>query len=162
MIEQRKKIVLLQHYFNEIGGIETFLINFCKKFGDEYDISLVTREISLDNALMFQPYANVICDFTEKIKCDILILTSVLVDEEFYHMIEYKEIYQMIHSDWTAMRKFWDWQFKEYDPKTKYISVSETARQSFIKEYKRDSVVIPNLVEIDECPLRILSCTRLT
>lgn len=162
MTEQKKKIVLLQHYYNEIGGIETFLLNFCKKFGDEYDISLVTRDISLDNALMFQKYANVICDFTEKIKCDILILTSVLVDEEFYKMIEYDEIYQMIHSDWTAMKEFWSWQFKEYDPNTKYIAVSESARQSFLREYKRDSVVIPNLVMVDKASLRLLSCTRLT
>ena len=162
MTEEKKKIVLLQHYYNEIGGIETFLINFCREFGDEYDISLITRDISLDNALMFQEYANVICDFTEKIKCDILILTSVLVDEEFYKMIEYDEIYQMIHSDWTAMRKFWDWNFKEYDKNTKYISVSETARDSFIREYNRDSILIPNLVHIDECPLRLLSFTRLT
>ena len=36
-----KKIVLLQHYYNEIGGVETFLYNFCKQFGNEYDITLV-------------------------------------------------------------------------------------------------------------------------
>ena len=41
----KKKIVLLQHYFNDIGGIETFLINFCKTFSQEYDITLVCREI---------------------------------------------------------------------------------------------------------------------
>ena len=162
MTKHKKKLVLLQHYYNEIGGIETFLLNFCKKFGDDYDISLITRDISLDNALMFQKYANVICDFTEKIKCDILIITSVLVDEEFYKMIEYDEIYQMVHSDWTAMKQFWSWQFKEYDPNTKYISVSESARQSFLREYKRDSIVIPNLVLTDKVSLRILSCTRLT
>lgn len=161
MAEEKKKIILLQHYFNEIGGIETFLINFCKKFGDKYDISLVTRTISFDNALIISKYANVICDFTEKISCDILIITSVLVDEDFYKMIDYKEIYQMVHSDWTAMRKFWDWEFKEYDPKTKYISVSETARESFIKEYNRDSIVIPNLVQQSIPHIRLLSCTRL-
>lgn len=157
----KKKVVLLQHYYNEIGGIETFLLNFCKQFGDEYDISLVTRDISIENALRFQEYANVICDINQKIKCDILILTSVLVDEEFYKQVEYKEIYQMIHSDWTAMKNFWSWEFKEYDPNTKYISVSKCAKDSFIREYNRDSVVIPNLIIADDC-LRLLSCTRLT
>lgn len=159
---KKKKIVLLQHYYNDIGGIETFLLNFCKTFGDEYDISLVTREISFENALMFQKYANVICSLTDTIECDILILTSVLVDEENFKKIKYKEIYQMIHSDWTAMKKFWDWKFKEYDPNTKYISVSEIARESFIREYKKDSVVIPNLLVTDKLDLRLLSCTRLT
>lgn len=162
MTKHKKKIVLLQHYFNEIGGIETFLINFCKKFGQDYEISLITREISFENAILFEPYANVICDFTEKIKCDILIITSVLVDEEFYRMIEYSEIYQMIHSDWSAMKKFWQWSFKEYDSNTKYIAVSENARASFKAEYHRDSIVIPNILCESEKKLRLLSCTRLS
>lgn len=157
-----KKIVLLQHYFNEIGGIETFIINFCKEFGNEYDITIVCRNIGFDNAIMLSKYANIICEPIEKIKCDICLITSVLVDEEMFKLIEYKEIYQMVHSDWTAMKKFWSWTFKEYDPNTKYISVSECARDSFKREYHRDSVIIPNLIKTEKAQLRLLSCTRLS
>ena len=60
------------------------------------------------------------------------------------------------------MKKFWQWQFREYDTKTKYISVSECARESFKREYKRDSVVIPNIIKVDKYRLRLLSCTRLS
>lgn len=158
----KKKIVLLQHYFNEIGGVETFLLNFCKKYGKDYDLTLVCRDIGFDNAIEISKNANVICDLSEPIECDICIITSVLVDKEFLSKVKYKEIYQMVHSDWTEMKKFWNWEFKEYDPNTKYISVSETARKSFLKEYKHDSVVIPNLVLVDKVKLRLLSCTRLT
>jgi glycosyltransferase involved in cell wall biosynthesis len=162
MTEGKKKIILLQHYFNEIGGIETFIINFCKIFGNEYDISLVTRSISFENALTISKYANVICDFTERVHCDILILTSVLVDEPMFKLIDYDEIYRMVHSDWTEMRKFWDLEFKEYDQNTKYISVSDAARESYIREFGKDSIVIPNLVDRKEPKLRIASFTRLT
>lgn len=158
----KKKIVLLQHYYNDIGGVETFLLNFCKKFHNDYDITLVCRDISDDNAFMLSKYVDVIVELTSPIECDICIITSVLVDKEYFYQVRYKELYQMIHSDWTAMKQFWSWQFQELDPKTKYIAVSECARESFIREYNRDSVVIPNLVEKEEYDLKLCSFTRLT
>lgn len=159
---EKKKIVLLQHYYNDIGGIETFLLNFCKRFGDEYDMTLVCRDISLENAIMLSKYVNVIIELTSPIECDICIITSVLVDDEYFQQIRYKEIYQMIHSDWTAMKKFWDWKFRERDSKTKYIAVSESARESFLKEFNRDSVVIPNILDNEKYDIRLVSFTRLT
>ena len=159
---EKKKIVLLQHYYNDIGGVETFLLNFCKRFGDEYDMTLVCRDISLENAIMLSKYVNVIIELTSPIECDICIITSVLVDDEYFQQIRYKEIYQMIHSDWTAMKKFWDWQFREHDPNTKYIAVSEIARESFIREYNRDSVVIPNILDTEKYDIKLVSFTRLT
>lgn len=159
---EKKKIVLLQHYYNEIGGVETFLLNFCKRFGDEYDMTLVCRDISLENAIMLSKYVNVIIELTSPIECDICIITSVLVDDEYFQQIQYKEIYQMIHSDWTAMKKFWNWQFREHDPNTKYIAVSEIARESFIREYNRDSVVIPNILDTEKYDIKLVSFTRLT
>lgn len=159
---EKKKIVLLQHYYNEIGGVETFLLNFCKRFGDEYDMTLVCRDISLENAIMLSKYVNVIIELTSPIECDICIITSVLVDDEYFQQIRYKEIYQMIHSDWTAMKKFWNWQFREHDSNTKYIAVSEIARESFIREYNRDSIVIPNILDTEKYDIKLVSFTRLT
>lgn len=53
----------------------------------------------------------------------------------------------MIHSDWSEMKKIWNWEFIGYDDEnTQYISVSDAARNGFIKEYNRDSIVIPNLL----------------
>lgn len=158
----KKKIVLLQHYYNDIGGVETFLLNFVRRFGNDYDITLVCRDISFENAYMLGKYADIVVELTSPIECDICIITSVLVDREYMRQIKYKEVYQMIHSDWTAMKQFWSWQFIEYDPNTKYIAVSDTARESFIREYNRDSVVIPNILDKEEYDLRLVSFTRLS
>ena len=159
----KKKIVLLQHYYNEIGGVETFLYNFCKLLGDEYDLQLVCRDISFENALRLSDYCDVICEIPNKIKCDICIITSVLCDPEVYRHIEYKEIYQMVHSDWTEMKKIWDWKPTPLDADTKYIAVSETARQSYLREFGKDCVVIPNLVLTDDkVDIKIGAFTRLT
>ena len=154
-----KKIVLLQHYFNEIGGIETFIFNFCKQFADEYELTIVCRDIGFDNAIELSKYANIICEPTKEIECDICLITSVLVDAPVFKLIKYKEIYQMVHSDWTAMKKFWSWDFREYDPNTKYIAVSECAKESFKREYNRDCIVIPNLILVDKVRLRLVSFT---
>lgn len=158
----KKKIILLQHYYNDIGGVETFLLNFVKQFHDDYDITLVCRDISADNAFMLSKYVDVVIELTSPLECDICIITSVLVDKEYFYQIKYKELYQMIHSDWTAMKQFWSWEFQELDPKTKYIAVSDVARESFIREYNRDSVVIPNLLDNEKYDIKLCSFTRLT
>lgn len=157
-----KKIVLLQHYYNEIGGIETFLYNFCKTFGDKYDITLICRDISSKNALDLSQFVNVMCEVERPIECDICIITSVLLDEPVFKQVKYKQLYQMIHSDWKGMKDFWKCDFKVHDKNTKFIAVSECARQSVLELYGIDSVVIPNIILTERPQIRLLSCTRLT
>ena len=158
-----KKIVLLQHYFNEIGGIETFIINFCKTFYKDYDITLVCRRIGEINKSILSKYINVVTNPMKTIECDICIITSVEVDKPFFDLIKYKEIYHMIHSDWVKIQPFWKLKYKNYDKNTKYIAVSETARESFKEISGQDSIVIPNIVvKSDERILKLCSATRLT
>lgn len=162
------KVVLCQEYFNSIGGVETFIINFCKNFYKKYDITLLCRTIEKETALELSQYADIICepDEDEEINCDICIISSVLVDKEMFKHIRYKKVYQMIHSDWTEMKNFWNWEFYKIVPDLKYISVSEVARASFLKEYGEDSIVIPNILYKENVDtrksLRLLSLTRLT
>lgn len=161
-----KKVVLCQHYFNIVGGIETFIINFLKTFYKDYDITLLCRTIDKKQALSLSKYATVICEPLETIECDICIITSVLVDKDNLKYVKYKKMYQMIHSDWSEMKKFWNWKFESYDPKAKLISVSEAAKNSALKEFGKESIIIPNLLYKENLsnkrPLRLLSLTRLT
>lgn len=160
-----KKVVLCQHFFNKIGGIETFIINFCKTFYKEYDITLLCRNIDIDNALKLSQYADIVCEPTD-IECDTLIITSVLIDNPMIEKVKYKKIYQMVHSDWSQMKKFWDWEIKKYSPDTQFIAVSESARDSLEKEYGYDSIIIPNILikpyVSTQKTLKLLSLCRLT
>lgn len=160
-----KKVVLCQHFFNKIGGIETFIINFCKTFYKEYDITLLCRNIDIENALRLSQYADIVCEPTD-IECDICIITSVLVDNQMIEKVKYKKIYQMVHSDWSGMRKFWDYEVKKYSPDTEFISVSESAKISLKKEYGYDSIVIPNILVkpyiSSKKTLKLVSLCRLT
>ena len=161
-----KKVVLCQHYFNIVGGIETFIINFCKTFYKDYDITLLCRTIDKKQALSLSKYVTVICEPLETIECDICIITSVLVDKDNLKYVKYKKMYQMVHSDWSEMKKFWDWKFESYDPNAKLISVSEAAKKSALKEFGKESILIPNLLFkeniSDKKPLRLVAFTRLT
>ena len=160
-----KRVVLCQHFFNKIGGIETFIINFCKTFYKEYDITLLCRNIDVDNALKLSQYADIVCEPTD-IECDTLIITSVLIDNPMIEKVKYKKIYQMIHSDWSQMKKLWDWEMKKYSPDTQFIAVSESARDSLKKEYGYDSIIIPNILikpyVSTQKTLKLLSLCRLT
>ena len=160
-----KKVVLCQHFFNKIGGIETFIINFCKTFYKEYDITLLCRNIDIDNALKLSQYADVVCEPID-IECDTLIITSVLIDNQMIEKVKYKKIYQMVHSDWSQMKRFWDWEIKKYSPDTQFIAVSESARDSLKKEYGYDSIIIPNILikpyVNSQKTLKLLSLCRLT
>ena len=160
-----KKVVLCQHFFNKIGGIETFIINFCKTFYKEYDLTLLCRNIDIDIALKLSPYADVVCVPTD-IECDTLIITSVLIDNQMIEKVKYKKIYQMVHSDWSQMKRFWDWEIKKYSPDTQFIAVSESARDSLKKEYGYDSIIIPNILikpyVNSQKTLKLLSLCRLT
>ena len=157
--------MLCQHFFNKIGGIETFIINFCKTFYKEYDITLLCRNIDIDNALKLSQYADVVCEPTD-IECDTLIITSVLIDNQMIEKVKYKKIYQMVHSDWSQMKRFWDWEIKKYSPDTQFIAVSESARDSLKKEYDYDSIIIPNILikpyVNSQKTLKLLSLCRLT
>ena len=158
-----KKIFLLQHYFNTIGGVETFLINFCKTFYKTYDITILCKDISDNNKRILEKYVKVITDISETMECDKAIITSVFADLSVLRYIKYKKIYQMVHSDWTAMKDFWSWEYKEYAPGIEYISVSDIAKESFIREYNKDSIVIPNIVlKSDRKILKLCSATRMT
>lgn len=160
-----KRVVLCQHFFNKIGGIETFIINFCKTFYKEYDITLLCRNIDVDNALKLSQYADIVCEPTD-IECDTLIITSVLIDNPMIEKVKYKKIYQMVHSDWSQMKKFWDWEMKRYSPDTQFIAVSESARDSLKKEYGYESIIIPNILikpyVSTQKTLKLLSLCRLT
>lgn len=157
-----KKIVLLQHYFNVIGGVETFLINFCKTFYKQYDITLICRDISNGNKSILEQYITVLTEPTD-IECDKCIITSVLVDLETFSRVKYKEVYQMIHSDWKAMQSIWEYKYQETDPDMKFIAVSDIARQSFVELFGHNSLVIPNIVKkADKKVLKLCSATRLS
>lgn len=159
-----KKIVILQNDFCIIGGIETFITNFCKTFYKNYEITIITNEIDNTRALKLCEYADILTEI-EDIECDSCIITSIFVNKNWLGHIKFKKLIPMIHCDIKEMNRIWNKKFPLQIYDGKYVSVSETAKNSLKEEYDIDSIVIPNvLVENKEDVkiLRLISACRLT
>lgn len=161
----KKKIVILQNSFNIIGGIETCIENFCKTFYKDYDITIATGEIDNNRALALCEYADIVCE-PEDIECDVLLITTIWVNNNFFDRIKYKKVLCMAHCDYAAMNKILPQKLKVNKiPDAQYIAVSEAGKTGLMSEYGIDSIVIPNLLlkpTEGQKLLRLVSATRLT
>ena len=71
---EQKKIILFHRKIYVIGGVETFLFNFCYTFRDYYDITVLYEEIDLEQAYHMYPYAKLEkLDEKKEYVCDVAI-----------------------------------------------------------------------------------------
>ena len=161
-----KKIILYTHHFSDIGGTETFIINFVKSFHGLYDITLITEYIGLDNLKSLSNYIKVITELTEEITCDVLIINSNSLDMATLNLLKSGQVYQVMHLDMKEMNKVYGTKYYLQElPDSKWISVSETSHDGLKEEYGIDSMIIPCItVPSSEKKrlLRLCSATRLT
>lgn len=157
-------IVIYHENFAKIGGIETFIFNFCKMFGNEHKITIISTNIRYIKIFELAKYVNIYTAPYE-CECDLLLLTRLDSNKRNIEKIKCKKTLQMVHCDLKDFYKFHpDYKFN-FDCEN-YICVSETAKNS-LKECKNiDSIVIPNIIlgneEKDFKILRLVSATRLS
>ena len=68
-----KKVVFYQGYLYYIGGIETFLFNFIKKYRNR-NITIMCSIIEPTQLANLSKYADIVIDNQKSFECDILIL----------------------------------------------------------------------------------------
>ena len=145
-IPLRGQIVIWTNRTYEIGGIETFIYNFCSTFKD-YDIIVLYNEMHPKQIERLRPYARVIKNNTKtKVYCDIMLINRI-IDKEPDNIIAKKKI-QMVHTC--------NYLPTLHVPQGRHatICVSEIVKSSFQKETE-ESIVIKNIVpKID--PKRVL------
>lgn len=147
-IHNERKIVVYQDYLYFIGGIETFLFNFAKNFKD-YDITVIGRQIELDQIIALSKYCNVKIDDNKKFECDVLILGNYNCDAVL-NRARAGKVYQMIHADWEGITKLPDWsnfKWKKNSNIDTIISVSDTTAKGLKKTMGYDSEVIYNILD---------------
>ena len=134
-----------------IGGIETFIYNFCKVMNKHYDI-LVLYGTCLEQINRLTPMVRVMKnDPSKTIKCDSLIINRVF--DKIPQNIIYKQSFQMVHG------------CKDVNPYTlpedkgQIICVSEAVKNSF---EAKDALVINNIVETERSKemLLLISASR--
>lgn len=150
-----KNIILYIHETAVVGGIETFIYNFCESFHEEYNITVVTdlqmHGIQLGRLLSIP---NVNYEQNNKSKtyvCDTLIMLRVT--DVIPNNIRYGKVIRRIHT-----RKFYDIQEVPHDGDVT-VCVSQSVKDDFELD---NAVVINNMFKkIKYQSLLLVSATRL-
>ena len=148
-----KKIILYIRKTNVIGGLETFIYNFCCNMHKDYDITVMAGIMADCQAERLRPMVKVITgeDINKPIECDTLLMMRIL--DPIPENVKYKKVIRRIHTRKAAGIKD-----VPHDGDVT-ICVSESVKDDF--ELK-DSVVINNLSNITARPtLLLVSATRI-
>lgn len=142
------QILLYTSYLHIIGGIETFVLNFCELMGDEYEIGVLCpkapSEITdriIERARFFQG---------GEISCDTLIVMRCM--ESLPGNVQYKRSIRMVHA--TKSEPGW-YIMQDCDD---VVHVSRASKRTF----ESTGTVIHNpLIKTDKKALMIVSATRI-
>jgi glycosyltransferase involved in cell wall biosynthesis len=143
-----------------IGGVETFIYNFCKEMCQFYDILvLYTDRMDGLQIIRLAEYVQVKRNDGKLIQCNTAI--NIRLTDVIPKNVRYKELIQMSHTCQLAQSGKWHWTIrKNYN---KLVFVSQAAADSFADQ-KLDYQVIPNLTDPDKTrkSLLLVSACRLT
>ena len=138
----------------KIGGIESFIYNFCKTMAKHYDILVIYENADPEQiARLLQIVPVVKLNPAEIIECDTLIINRVF--DAIPKNIKAKKTVQMVH----GCRDANPWHIPE--DKGQVVCVSEAVKKSFGEEAE-NALVIRNIVESRKTKdaLLIVSATR--
>lgn len=154
------QVVLYCGNTNSIGGIETFIYNFCKTMCEHYDIIvLYTDHMDPKQIIRLTEYVMVIRNSGKLIKCNVAI--NIRLTDELPGNVKYNKRIQMSHTCQLAPSGKWHWTIKQnYD---ELIFVSKAAADSFADQ-NLTYEIIPNFTdqEMPKKALILLSACRLT
>ena len=143
-----------------IGGIETFIYNFCKEMSEHYDIMVMyTDHMDPKQIMRLSEFVPVRRDSGKLIQCNVLI--NIRLTDEVPSSIKYKKRIQMCHTCQLAPSGKWHWDIKKnYD---ELIFVSKAAANSFADQHLEHEI-IPNFTNSEKPrkSLLLVSACRLT
>ena len=117
------QVVIFTSCTFQIGGIETWIYNFCQNMKDHYDILVLFDSASPEQIERLSQIVQTRKNDGKKIICDTLIINRIT--DEPPKNVEYKQTVQMIH----AMKLSDNWKIPK--GRDKYIAVSKAVRDSF-------------------------------
>ena len=142
-------IVIWTSITQKIGGIETWIYNFCTAMHRYYDIIVLYDEMDDAQADRLTPYARVV-KRSKEIECETLIVSRIT--DKAPSCVAYNRKIQMVHA--CKMDESW----KVPQDADEIIGVSEVV----LKSFDQDGKVIHNLVYTEKSDaLLLISATRL-
>lgn len=153
----KTQVVIYIKNAHDIGGVETWIYNFCMQMYKLYDIMVIyddhfgTKQIE-----RLAPFVMIHKNMGRQILCDTLL--NMRITDAIPENINAKEIIQVCHT--CQMKENYKIQ-KEYD---KIVFVSKAAAESFESQVGKKYKVVPNMTypKDEKKILKLVSATRLT
>ena len=164
-----KRVLVCMTYLNNIGGIETAMLNLAKTYQDENLCFVLNSRAENAEPLIMElaRYHDVILDKENQrdYTGDIALIMSPIMTPVPFERIHAGKIYQFIHSEFTGLKSLECWKDLEWTPDEhidKIAVVSETAKKGLKREFGLDSVVVANILSEPSKRPVFLSLTRST
>lgn len=153
----KTQVVIYIKNAHDIGGVETWIYNFCMQMYKLYDIMVIYDDhFGAKQIERLAPFVMIHKNMGRQILCDTLL--NMRITDAIPENINAKEIIQVCHT--CQMKENYKIQ-KEYD---KIVFVSKAAAESFESQVGKKYKVIPNMTypKDEKKILKLVSATRLT
>lgn len=149
----KKQVVLYCEYANKVGGISTFLYNFCMHMKKHYDIMVLYDRMDAYQISRLMSIVPVMRVSSTPVICDMIILNRLT--DKIPENVTYKQSIQIVHA--CSQVKLDIPQDRDY-----IINVSQAAKDSWGSQSK-DGIVIHNPSwNDDKESLFLISATRIS
>lgn len=157
------KVILYHRQILRMGGVESFMYNFCYTMHDFYDITVIYEMGSLEQLARMDAFVNVEkYDPKKEYHADVVI-NNTASWVKFPDNIKGDKIYTVIHCDYTDYMKYGV--KPELNVGHEFICINHFARDSYEKLFNVKCDLIEGTLQPDFKPKKILhlmSATRLT
>lgn len=143
---------------NSIGGIETFFYNLAKKYGKDYDITILYRKGDPEQIKRLAQYVRVKkYRDGDRVRCK---RAFCAFNTDILDFIDADEYYQMLHGDYRALGVL----PQKHDKLQAYVACSEVVKEAYKDITGKEAVVSynPYIPVKPRKVLRLVSATRLT
>jgi glycosyltransferase involved in cell wall biosynthesis len=143
------KVAIYHSSIIKIGGIETFLYNFCQRMSKHFDITLYFDNADFEQLIKYSEFVDCV-KVENEIKADVIILASAWGKKP---KLTAPKIIQTIHAN---LKNYKDLKIFEYVPNKDYIHVcvSKSVAKALKELHGIDSTVIYNLTSKVETYLK--------
>ncbi len=164
----RKKNIILYHTNPlQIGGIDTFDYNFCKKMRDKYNILFLYKEGHLDTINRLKKLNISVEKYKENKKyiCDICLLASAWGGYPETVIAKTGRYIQMIHADYIKAKDT-GFVYEKWNKTTEHVAVGKHITSVFKNLYPNEKVTtIYNILDDKQDThhiLKLISATRVS
>lgn len=168
-----KSVIIYISNWNTIGGVETFVENFCKRMNKHFDITLLYDKIdSIELPIDLSSHCKIEnIDKTKTYESDYFI-NSTAWGFSPYDNIKASKVVQIVHADYTHVIANWNFKYVRHKSVTHHVAVGQLVEQAFNKvcaPNKIDKIIynlLDNTIKLGKKPrnkvLNLITVSRLS